>query len=1660
MTNPQTTESVGGSVLNEVNTNRMDITPPNPHASQRIEHAERLKNLLPQYSPYNSIAFRGRFLTNDAFRRQFIDDVFNDASQDANFRNQFADPAAFSDAKAKFEAKITEQLARESMTGQDIKEFIIDRSIGATTQRTPVQVTSNEVPRVNGISAPGEQINREIVNTMSDYYKILLGRESGGFNVDNRGRDGKPASSATGVFQFTIGTWDDMMRRNPDLGLTKEGRRDIGQQVKAIGRFTEQNAKVLERAGIKPSDRNLRLSHFFGETGGRDFIQALQATPNAIAADNWSNKGQISANPTEFYKPDGTPRTFAEMAEKLAGNLSNETQTWREAPVAEPRRTQQQTVASDAIPSNTVATASEVNAIAKRNPGPYFEHGIVDSKGNPIYTNQNEVALQEKLRSDQALQRQVMEDRYGLFTDALAKTHNASFITESDPEQVSRAWVMFDKFGEEGLTQFVNIEQHYKAGRRDDEQDIKVRTALDFMRYARKDGMSPIQAIDNWFKNPDGSVPSFTPQMRGVETLRDYPLDTNPFTAHYHRNNDTNQFVQSLLDSTTKTDFHWTSKVANFFLGENQAPAVEFIAEEIESGLITDLTKVFFFDVLKSAQEGNNGFTVEDLVKTITANAEYSPSGNKQTWQFNYNDLPDYAKVAVNAIRMDNTVFRNAFSVDDSGLMTFEPDRATRLTQQASSFAGVMTHEVPVYDERGNYLGMEEQPRSDFVAQFVNSVPVFTYKVGQFGANYIINPTLKLTHATLSGIGAEDLASDLENSDYWRNIQDLRDARIDPLIQGFLPNATAIGVDLGGYIAGTVAIGSALASTGGAAAGAILPKLYASAAYSNRAMQLGKMAMVTERARNVSYAGAFGEKLNRGLKSKEMWTAIGRFELGASGMELIGGKDMSVFNGGAFDDLVNMASMGTLDIDTERRYMLSNRIGQFAADAGFGFGVGVVFDGVWAATKFGTNLARVPMGKQSRGLKYDPKIGNYEMVDFPQFTSDWRRFYYNATSNLDEIPMGDVTDSIRNMYAGRAIMLEGVNQATVSDVATRFYHETSEVFTNLQPELENIIRHFDTVLGAGAMTPEQISRRAQDIYRDSLEDFVANATVIMRGGPEGSNTQFMRNFADALEGQTPTVRRTGIPLEDGTTREVLKLDEAVLLRETNPNVVIKRIDGTNNYAAYEVDANYWTVPMAKRMRDMSDQLTANQAAASILRRKYKIDGEIPTEYFEEMTELASTMKRVVGRPITNKGKLGYITDMEDGFYTVRYQDGSTGKVQNIIIDDLLAGNRDLAMVGDDIFTVRGFGAKRGPSSSLNVKEMVEAAKEAELKSTSAYNDLILYHRDMAMNGTTDQRVLSRGVLRALGQSIDEPLALLPQRTADMASPLNVGRMTRRAQQSQIDTQQGRDATISYHRELAQSGSPEQRLQSRSILRGFGEEVDSPLAALPQSGSTTLDEVAEQYVGRLRAATASPVREVRDSARQNLRTLGYEVADEPFGVAQTSLFDRAALDAQNMRISAPGEGEIINRRTLTETLEKKATEIVDNVIDNSLSFAGREEGTKLLSALMGLGVSRKAAWERIADKLDNEMIDRMTRIREVEAKDYKRPGDKQRFAQKANDHFDELNRRYQEVQRMFTEAESMVAGTNVDAATKKAINAGKIRKQMVANKSNVKTNKGC
>ena len=152
---------------------------------------------------------------------------------------------------------------------------------------------------------------------MNSYLQKVAQVESGG-KADAKAK----TSSASGLFQFTEGSWKDTtkaMGKNYSL----EDRFDPKKSAEVAQFYTErQKAQVEKGTGREASEADLYMAHFLGAGGATKFLNAMAKNPNALATEGADPK-QIEANKPIFYEDGGKGkmRTLQEVYDMMARKL-------------------------------------------------------------------------------------------------------------------------------------------------------------------------------------------------------------------------------------------------------------------------------------------------------------------------------------------------------------------------------------------------------------------------------------------------------------------------------------------------------------------------------------------------------------------------------------------------------------------------------------------------------------------------------------------------------------------------------------------------------------------------------------------------------------------------------------------------------------------------------------------------------------------------------------------------------------------------------------------------------------------------------------------------------------------------------------------------------------------------------------------------------------------------------------------------------------------------------------------------------------------------------------------------------------------------------------------------------------------------------------------
>lgn len=165
-------------------------------------------------------------------------------------------------------------------------------------------------------------------------YLAAQARLESGFNPAAR----NGASSASGLYQFTNGTWLQTLQKHGDmLGLGNAGAalNDPAQRMALLGLRGDPHASAMMAAslasdnadaltavlGRAPDASELYTAHFLGADGAAKFLSALSTNPDQSAAGLLPRAA--AANRSIFYDDAGNPRSVGAVMALIRGRMES-----------------------------------------------------------------------------------------------------------------------------------------------------------------------------------------------------------------------------------------------------------------------------------------------------------------------------------------------------------------------------------------------------------------------------------------------------------------------------------------------------------------------------------------------------------------------------------------------------------------------------------------------------------------------------------------------------------------------------------------------------------------------------------------------------------------------------------------------------------------------------------------------------------------------------------------------------------------------------------------------------------------------------------------------------------------------------------------------------------------------------------------------------------------------------------------------------------------------------------------------------------------------------------------------------------------------------------------------------------------------------------------
>lgn len=180
---------------------------------------------------------------------------------------------------------------------------------------------------------------------VSFQYLLAKAAQESGFKTDAEAS----TSSATGLFQFTRGTWLDVFKRHGEefgygdlssrISASTSGKlsvtdKSVEQQILNLredpeasavfaAAYARDNATALSQSvGRELDATDLYLAHFLGPTGASQMLAAEEATPNSYASNVTPEAAR--ANRSIFFAESGAPRTVSGVIDLIRERFDNQ----------------------------------------------------------------------------------------------------------------------------------------------------------------------------------------------------------------------------------------------------------------------------------------------------------------------------------------------------------------------------------------------------------------------------------------------------------------------------------------------------------------------------------------------------------------------------------------------------------------------------------------------------------------------------------------------------------------------------------------------------------------------------------------------------------------------------------------------------------------------------------------------------------------------------------------------------------------------------------------------------------------------------------------------------------------------------------------------------------------------------------------------------------------------------------------------------------------------------------------------------------------------------------------------------------------------------------------------------------------------------------------
>jgi len=313
---------------------------------------------------------------------------------------------------ARFTAARTASAFKDQYQQQDTntKQVLTEeqRKAGIQVQNNPLtyeQFAEQQIGLIDKSTLPPaekERLKAEAKNSLAyvaessraqkDPAGVIAGQVGGGFRAALRGKESggddtakNTSSSARGRYQFLTDTWNAFAGKAgappvtaENNGTASDPRNNPDLQEKVLDQYIAASTAKLTAEKLPVTDANLYMLHFMGQTGGTNFLRAMQSDAGASAATLFPK--EAAANRSIFFARN-EPRTVSEVYGMLTRKFNGSGTTAAPSAAASNLTPQQNAAVTETAQRSLIQQAAAATQAAQE---------ALEAKRNALYIDLKE----------------------------------------------------------------------------------------------------------------------------------------------------------------------------------------------------------------------------------------------------------------------------------------------------------------------------------------------------------------------------------------------------------------------------------------------------------------------------------------------------------------------------------------------------------------------------------------------------------------------------------------------------------------------------------------------------------------------------------------------------------------------------------------------------------------------------------------------------------------------------------------------------------------------------------------------------------------------------------------------------------------------------------------------------------------------------------------------------------------------------------------------------------------------------------------------------------------------------------------------------------------------------------------------------------------------